>query len=458
MYSFVDEQQVALDIKDLVQKVSDTLSLDFNEAMTLIRAYKWDTIRAQDYYLSKFDEVRKELGFEKESAVKREKGVHMCYVCCDDFDENNFFALCCGHEYCFNCWKTQLKTLVEKGMSCINGKCFEMKCPQRIPDEVFHKFLDEKLWDRYERLMIKSFVNDNPDYNWCVGTDCPLICRFPSGGSSNVTCPKCWTTFCFKCLEEPHRPATCEMVKNWNQKSIDDGENVKWLTANTKQCPKCHTNIEKNQGCNHMTCNKSVGGCGHEFCWLCMGAWNEHGSKTGGYYECTIFKEMEKKGVLSKEEQKKENCKNELQLYQYYFDLFMNNKKSKDFGVSLKPNIEKHIELLINRGHSRDEVSFLRDAVDQVIENRQILTWSYVYGYYLQMKDAQNKLFDEHRSILNGLTEVLQEQLEKKLDPFISYNRPYEEFRQFRSDMMGYTTRTKQFVKNLLESIDSSIL
>lgn len=31
------------------------------------------------------------------------------------------------------------------------------------------------------------------------------------------------------------------------------------------QCPKCHIPIEKNDGCNHMTCIK----CNHRWCWSC---------------------------------------------------------------------------------------------------------------------------------------------------------------------------------------------
>lgn len=47
----------------------------------------------------------------------------------------------------------------------------------------------------------------------------------------------------------------------------------------------CRRPIEKNQGCMHMTCSQ----CRHEFCWLCLGAWAEHGERTGGFYQCNKY-------------------------------------------------------------------------------------------------------------------------------------------------------------------------
>lgn len=74
----------------------------------------------------------------------------------------------------------------------------------------------------------------------------------------------------------------CETVHKWILKNSAESENLNWILAHTKQCPKCKRPIEKNQGCMHMTCSQ----CRFEFCWLCQGAWAEHGERTGGFYAC----------------------------------------------------------------------------------------------------------------------------------------------------------------------------
>lgn len=68
----------------------------------------------------------------------------------------------------------------------------------------------------------------------------------------------------------------CDMVTAWDKKNNSDSENAKWITSHTKHCPNCNKFIEKNQGCDHMTCRTTAGGFGHEFCWLCFGNWKSH--------------------------------------------------------------------------------------------------------------------------------------------------------------------------------------
>ena len=119
---------------------------------------------------------------------------------------------------------------------------------------------------------------------WCPRPGCLNSVEYPPGGVRDITC-KCGHEFCFNCSTEPHRPASCDTVKQyewrrltaklcqvaapiscciasllrvasphrWNFKNSAESENVTWILANTKKCPKCARPIEKNQGCNHMT-------------------------------------------------------------------------------------------------------------------------------------------------------------------------------------------------------------
>ena len=120
--------------------------------------------------------------------------------------------------------------------------------------------------------MVQSFVDRNKSMRWCPAPKCEFIVSAPVG-TLNVKCQgrttACGCHFCFKCGEEAHQPSSCVELAQWSEKCQNDSETANWILANTKRCPKCNTRIEKNQGCNHMTCRS----CKYEFCWMCMGDW-----------------------------------------------------------------------------------------------------------------------------------------------------------------------------------------
>lgn len=153
--------------------------------------------------------------------------------------------------------------------------------------------------------------------------------------------------------------------------------------ANTKACPKCKRAIEKNQGCNHMTCKL----CTHEFCWLCLGDWKEHGQKTGGYYNCNKYEELKKQGNkdIVSAENKIAEAKNELNKYMFYFERYNNHDKAEKHARTLRPVIKAKIVLLHDiKKYPLMELEFLEEAVNEVIRCRQVLKYTYAYGYFLK--------------------------------------------------------------------------
>lgn len=116
---------------------------------------------------------------------------------------------------------------------------------------------------RYRELLNRSYVDDDPSLRWCPAPNCEYAVRCPGITPKSldsivpsVQCA-CGTHFCFGCgLESDHQPCICPIVKLWVKKCADDSETANWISANTKECPKCQATIEKNGGCNHMTCKK----------------------------------------------------------------------------------------------------------------------------------------------------------------------------------------------------------
>ena len=69
------------------------------------------------------------------------------------------------------------------------------------------------------------------------------------------------------CCFQWHDDFTCEQYRNWKIENDQEAARFeKWRKIHTKKCPNCHSDIEKNGGCNHMTCSH----CHYEFCWLCF--------------------------------------------------------------------------------------------------------------------------------------------------------------------------------------------
>jgi len=480
-YVVMPRDSVGEQLRRCVQDASELLDVTREEAYLMLRVFGWDLTRLQDAWFDSENKTRLKCGLTYSassrgaSSSKSSGGGSSCATCpicmCDGV---LLVELNCGHGFCSECWKGYLHGQVDDGKAAPQARCPQHKCSQVVPADFFMKFCDEDRIKKFEEWFMRSYVDDNPNVKWCPSpSGCINAVEYQGVENMDIRCTCGWF-FCWQCGEEAHQPAACATVQEWLIKNSAESENIGWIMANTKKCPKCARPIEKNQGCNHMACSKA-GGCGSEFCWLCLGDWASHGSSTGGYYQCNIYEKQVKDGKHSVEDKAREKAKDALNKYIFYFERFMDHDRGMRMTVSPQEgDVENKVQQLHDKhGFEIIELQFLYEALRQVRACRRVLKWSYVYGYYLDEGGPEKNLFEHLQKNLEEKTDNLHEMLEKDFENiFFSQEAegsiegkdanstgakiaiPREEkiakFMEFRMHVTNFTNVTQKFLTQIL--------
>ena len=182
-----------------------------------------------------------------------------CPICLEKYSsQSNIIKMPCGHSICLICFQEYIKNKIQNAQ-VDKFNCPEEKCIFQIPEEKILVFLKKNrgLKKKYEKFKKINLVDCNPDFKWCVKPRCENIVQMIDRKNPFVKCSD-GHQFCFKCANDWHPNMKCEdFIDQIFKKYVDK--------AQVKFCPKCHSPIEKNYGCNHMTCIK----CKFNFCWIC---------------------------------------------------------------------------------------------------------------------------------------------------------------------------------------------
>ncbi|EGO00371.1 hypothetical protein SERLA73DRAFT_89338 [Serpula lacrymans var. lacrymans S7.3] len=339
----------------------------------------------------------------------------VCPICFDD-SQTSFLSLSCDHQFCAGCWGAYLTSKIrEEGEHSI--RCMAEGCAIVAPDPFVRSALADDIptWERFQELVVRHFVASNPSLKYCPYPSCTHTVSCPVAAHKSalttivpiVSCGASGThKFCFGCpIEADHRPVICSVAKMWLKKCRDDSETANWIKSNTKECSQCQSTIEKNGGCNHMTCKK----CKHEFCWVCMGPWSEHGT---AWYSCNRYDE--KTGVDARDAQSKSRAS--LERYLHYYNRWANHEQSAKLSIELYSKTEKKMEeMQVTSDLTWIEVQFMKKAVDEVEKCRTTLKWTYAMAYYLE-KGNEKELFEDNQRDLERAVEDLSELLESQID------------------------------------------
>jgi ariadne-1 len=279
-----------------VNEVSTLLDISEDEAQGILQHFKWDKEKLTDAYFSNPEKVRLACGLDLFSSSQMQRllsdnnglnGKFKCRICCDEeSDLSQSFSLGCNHPFCKICFSEYLKNSVGDGAASVTAHCPEHKCKQLVTKTIVHSLLAIEESEKYDLFFLRDFIEKSKNMKYCPAPRCDKVAV--GSGVTTVKCV-CHHSFCFKCGEEAHDPCSCSQLTDWQEKCMNESETANWILANTRKCPQCTTRIEKNQGCNHMTCKI----CKHEFCWICMGTWSEHGQGTGGFYKCNRYENNE---------------------------------------------------------------------------------------------------------------------------------------------------------------------
>lgn len=442
--------------------IQEVLSLPLAVVERLLFLYRWNEEKLISTYAEHSDQTLKKAGFSAarklvklgSTSKSRAKKKIACPVCFERVLTKDTACLPCTHRYCLDCWKTYLEMKIKEGPECLDATCINPKCEEIVSSEAVKALVSPRIFETYRKFFLRSYVNDNPKIKWCPAPDCgSAICCERRERREAVTCT-CGFSFCFLCCDYDigdHMPATCQQIEMWLQKASDESENVKWLLGNTKKCPNCRAPIEKNGGCMHMSCKKNAGGCGYEFCWLCRGPWSEHGTLTGGFYNCNKYDKSQAK----KEDEKAANVKTVLETYMFYYHRYESHRNARKVADAQRRQAEqKGLELQTKFDVRSADTKFLLDATNQLLQNRKVLEFSYVYGYYLR----EQAVSQQERNLF----EYLQEELEKHTNHLSEIYeetevKDYPSFITWKEDVTNYTRITKKFLANFVEGVASGL-
>jgi len=165
----------------------------------------------------------------------------ICEICWDEPNNSEFVSLeNCQHIFHTSCIIDYLNLEIKNQV--FSPKCPDSKCNKNIDNvENYLKGKDLenfiKAWESQHKKEVKKCRS--PGCNFAIVLD----------GKSHVYCLGCFNAH--------------------NLSGSSDKEFLKFVnSSNFRQCRLCNYWVEKNQGCNHMTCR-----CKYEFCYRCGAKW-----------------------------------------------------------------------------------------------------------------------------------------------------------------------------------------
>ncbi|KAJ0254436.1 E3 ubiquitin-protein ligase ARI2 [Hirschfeldia incana] len=455
------ESLLAAQREDL-RRVMELLSLKEHHARTLLIHHRWDVEKLFAVLVEKGKDclfsgagltlVEDDPTFSPSSSMMM---MMSCDICVEDVAGLHMTRMDCGHCFCNNCWARHFTIMINEGQSK-RIRCMAYKCNAICDEDVVRCLVSKTqpdLADKFDRFLIESYIEDNRMVKWCPSTPhCGNAIRVEDDELCEVEC-SCGFQFCFSCSYQAHSPCSCAMWELWRKKCHDESETVNWITVHTKPCPKCFKPVEKNGGCNLVTCL-----CGQSFCWLCGGATGkDHTWSSISGHSCGRYQEDKEKQL--------ERAKRDLYRYMHYHNRYKAHIDSSKLEDRLSDTIFEKVSILEKRQLQLKDFSWVTNGLNRLFRSRRVLSYSYPFAFYMFGEELfKDEMSAEERVIKQNLFEDQQQQLEanvEKLSKFLE--EPFDQFAdhklvQIRIQVINLSVAVNTLCKKMYECIENDLL
>lgn len=434
-----------------VSEVSTVLYVSRGIACTLLLHKSWNVSSILEHWFTDEEGLREAIGLSRKQTPPNLEKNH-CKICFESFDAKTMLSAGCGHLFCSDCWKAYLAVSINDGPGCLTLPCPDPdkpNCKAFADLDMVESLASDDDKQTYYRYLHRSYVELSSNRKWCPAPGCDLAVEFDEvgGGGGEISEVRCDCSYklCWNCGEEAHRPVSCTTVAKWMEKNSSEADNTVWFMAFTKPCPKCKNKIEKNHGCNHMTCRKP---CGYEFCWLCLGVWTSYS------HRCNKF-DQEK---AEAEESSLKDRREELKRYAHYFERWLSNKRSRNIALGDLGRVRADRIPRLLKVQTRDvgvDLEFVVEAWDQIVECRRVLGWSYAYGYYIEV--GKKTFFEFLQGEAEAALERLHHCAEKEMEKYVRAEAALDDFGEFCLKLKTLTRVTKNYFENLVGAFENDL-
>ncbi|TIA23431.1 hypothetical protein D6C80_00615 [Aureobasidium pullulans] len=168
-----------------------------------------------------------------------------------------------GANVCRACYMVHIQVEIDSKM------WDQVACPECavvLGYEEVKNMTDAENFTKYDEAAFRAAISVDPEFRYCMSTTCKSDQCHPAGiDEPTFCCRECGHNHCVSCEANWHEGLTCAQYQDTLQRAQEEEESQQEVAKISKPCPKCRVPIQKNNGCDHMTCSR----CAYNFCWIC---------------------------------------------------------------------------------------------------------------------------------------------------------------------------------------------